>query len=148
MRLILGGVLNITQLVGVATSLYTMDAYGRRPLLLLGSAGMTVCHLIIAVLVGLYFDSWADNKDKGWVSVAFLFAYMLIFGMTWGPVPWGELHHSLIESAGSDRSSHSAMPSEIFPSSIRAKGVAWSTCSNVSISGFGSSPVSLNADYR
>lgn len=114
MRLVLGGVLNVTQLVGVATSLYTMDKFGRRPLLYLGSAGMSICHIIIAVLVGLYFDSWADNRDKGWVSVAFLFIYMLIFGMTWGPVPW-------------------AMPSEIFPSSIRAKGVAWSTCSNVSL---------------
>ncbi|KAK7709228.1 hypothetical protein SLS57_008763 [Botryosphaeria dothidea] len=111
MRLILGGVLNVTQLVGVATSLYTMDAFGRRPLLIFGSAGMTVCHTIIAVLVGLYFNSWDANKDKGWVAAAFLFAYMLIFGMTWGPVPW-------------------AMPSEIFPSSIRTKGVAWSTCSN------------------
>ncbi|KAF2456132.1 MFS transporter [Lineolata rhizophorae] len=111
MRLVLAGVLNVTQLVGVATSLWTMDKLGRRPLLLFGSAGMTVCHIIIAVLVGLYFDSWGDHKDKGWVSVAFLFAYMLIFGMTWGPVPW-------------------AMPSEIFPSSLRAKGVAWSTCSN------------------
>ncbi|KAH7057114.1 MFS transporter [Macrophomina phaseolina] len=111
MRLILGGVLNITQLIGVATSLYTMDAFGRRPLLIFGSAGMTICHTIIAVLVGLYFHSWDDNKDKGWVAAAFLFAYMLIFGMTWGPVPW-------------------AMPSEIFPSSIRTKGVAWSTASN------------------
>lgn len=111
MRLVLGGILNCIQLVGVATSLYTMDAWGRRPLLVWGSAGMCVCHTIIAVLVGLYYDSWADHVDKGWVSVAFLFLYMLIFGATWGPVPW-------------------AMPSEIFPSSIRASGVAWSTCSN------------------
>ncbi|KAF2444426.1 hypothetical protein P171DRAFT_414447 [Karstenula rhodostoma CBS 690.94] len=37
--------------------------------------------------------------------------YMFSFGATWGPVPW-------------------AMPSEIFPSSLRAKGVALSTCSN------------------
>ncbi|KAG9791602.1 general substrate transporter, partial [Aureobasidium melanogenum] len=111
MRLVLSGVLNVTQLVGVSTSLYTMDKFGRRPLLLLGSIGMTISHIIIAVLVGLYFDTWADHKDKGWVAVAFLFVYMLIFGMTYGPVPW-------------------AMPSEIFPSFLRAKGVAWSTCSN------------------
>ncbi|KIX08811.1 uncharacterized protein Z518_03468 [Rhinocladiella mackenziei CBS 650.93] len=111
MRLVLSGVLNVTQLVGVATSLYTMDKFGRRPLLLLGSVGMTVSHIVIAVLVGLYYDSWADHKDKGWVAVAFLFLYMLVFGMTFGPVPW-------------------AMPSEIFPSFLRAKGVAWSTCSN------------------
>ncbi|KIX92428.1 uncharacterized protein Z520_11903 [Fonsecaea multimorphosa CBS 102226] len=111
MRLVLSGILNVTQLLGVSTSLYTMDRFGRRPLLLLGSVIMTISHVIIAVLVGLYFDSWNDHKDKGWVAVAFLFLYMLAFGMTWGPVPW-------------------AMPSEIFPSFLRAKGVAWSTCSN------------------
>jgi Sugar (and other) transporter len=36
---------------------------------------------------------------------------MICFGATWGPVPW-------------------AMPSEIFPSSLQAKGVALSACSN------------------
>ncbi|OCT45448.1 High-affinity glucose transporter [Cladophialophora carrionii] len=111
MRLVLSGVLNVTQLVGVSTSLYTMDRFGRRPLLLIGSVFMTVSHAIIAVLVGLYYGNWDDHKDKGWVAVAFLFLYMLAFGCTWGPVPW-------------------AMPSEIFPSFLRAKGVAWSTCSN------------------
>lgn len=111
MQLVLSGILNVTQIVGVITSLYTMDQYGRRPLLLLGSVGMTICHIIIAVLVGLYNETWSIHKDKGWVSVAFLFIYMLVFGMTWGPVPW-------------------AMPSEIFPSVLRGKGVAWSTCSN------------------
>lgn len=111
MKLVLSGILNCTQLVGVATSLYTMDRYGRRLLLLFGSAGMCISHVIIAVLVGLYWEKWDDHVDKGWVAVAFLFIYMLVFGMTWGPVPW-------------------AMPSEIFPSFLRAKGVAWSTMSN------------------
>lgn len=36
---------------------------------------------------------------------------MLAFGSTWGPVPW-------------------AMPSEVFPSSLRAKGVSLSTSTN------------------
>lgn len=40
-----------------------------------------------------------------------MFLYMLCFGASWGPVPW-------------------AMPSEIFPSSIRGKGVAFATTSN------------------
>ncbi|KIW59781.1 hypothetical protein PV05_00048 [Exophiala xenobiotica] len=111
MQLILGGVLNVTQLVGVSTSLYTMDRFGRRPLLLIGSVCMTVAHVVIAVLVGLYYNDWTDHQTQGWVAVAFLFFYMLAFGCTYGPVPW-------------------AMPAEIFPSSLRAKGVAWSTCSN------------------
>lgn len=36
---------------------------------------------------------------------------MLPFGLSWGPVPW-------------------ALPSEIFPSSRRAKGLAITTCTN------------------
>lgn len=101
MRLVLAGILNITQIVGVASSFYTMDAWGRRTLLIVGSAVMTVCHIVIAVLVGLYYNSWDTNVDKGWVSVAFLFIYMLFFGATWGPVTWGTFFHlssSLIPS--------------------------------------------------
>ncbi|KAJ6285294.1 general substrate transporter [Bipolaris maydis] len=111
MQLLLSGIINCTQLVGVATSLWTMDRFGRRPLLLSGAALMFICHLIIAVMVGKFGGRWADYSTEGWVAVAFLFFYMFSFGATWGPVPW-------------------AMPSEIFPSSLRAKGVALSTCSN------------------
>lgn len=111
MQLIMSGVLNICQLVGVASSLYTMDRVGRKPLLVWGSALMSVSHIIIAALVGVFGKDWTHHRNAGWASVAFLLFYMLAFGATWGPVPW-------------------AMPSEIFPSSLRAKGVALSVCSN------------------
>ncbi|KAH6892558.1 putative MFS monosaccharide transporter [Thelonectria olida] len=111
MQLIMSGVLNVTQLVGVASSLTTLDRYGRRKILIIGSVAMFVAHTIIAILVGKYSDNWEAHTDAGWASVAFLFMYMLAFGASWGPVPW-------------------AMPSEIFSSSLRAKGVAISTCSN------------------
>ncbi|KAI9792005.1 MAG: hypothetical protein M1833_001289 [Piccolia ochrophora] len=111
MQLILSGILNVTQLIGVASSLWTMDRFGRRPLLLWGSVLMTIAHVVIAILVGKYDPEWATHKAESWVSVVFLLFYMMSFGATWGPVPW-------------------AMPSEIFPSSLRAKGVAISTCSN------------------
>ena len=111
MQLLLSGIINCTQLVGVVTSLWTMDRFGRRPLLLIGAGLMFICHLIIAVLVGKFGNRWTDYVAEGWVAVAFLFFYMFSFGATWGPVPW-------------------SMPAEIFPSSLRAKGVALSTCSN------------------
>lgn len=88
MQLIMSGVLNVTQLFGVVTSLWTMDRFGRRPLLLLGSFLMTLSHFIIAILVGLFSSNWAAHRPEGWVSVAFLLFYMLSFGATWGPVPW------------------------------------------------------------
>ncbi|KZF24347.1 putative MFS monosaccharide transporter [Xylona heveae TC161] len=111
MQLVMSGVLNITQLVGVASTLWTMDKVGRRPLLLWGSVLMTIAHIIIAVLVALFSDNWPVHRPEGWASVALLLLYMLAFGASWGPVAW-------------------AMPAEIFPSSVRAKGVALSTCSN------------------
>lgn len=111
MQLIMSGVVNVIQLIGVISSLYTMNRFGRRKLLLIGSAAMLVSHTIIAALVGLYSGNWPQHTAGGWTSVAFLFMYMLAFGASWGPVPW-------------------AMPAEIFPSSLRAKGVAISTCSS------------------
>jgi MFS family permease len=83
MQLVMSGVLNVTQLVGVATSLWTMDRFGRRPLLLWGSVGMTVSHMIIAILVGKFDKSWPAHKTQGWVSVAFLLFYMISFGASW-----------------------------------------------------------------
>ncbi|CDM36219.1 hypothetical protein DTO006G1_4923 [Penicillium roqueforti] len=111
MQLIMSGVLNVVQLVGVTTSIWTMDVVGRRKLLLGGAALMAISHIVIAALVGIYSDDWPSHKAEGWTSVAFLLFYMLAFGASWGPIPW-------------------ALPSEIFPSSLRAKGVALSTCSN------------------
>ena len=89
MQLIMSGVLNVTQvrssnatlmimfakarkLVGVSTSLWTMDRFGRRPLLLWGSFFMTISHLIIAILVGMYSNSWPSHRPAGWTSVAFV----------------------------------------------------------------------------
>lgn len=88
MQLLMSGILNVTQLVGVCTSVWTMDTLGRRWLLLSGALLMTVCHVIIAVLVGLFSDNWPAHTAEGWASVAMLLLYMLGFGATWGPVGW------------------------------------------------------------
>lgn len=111
MQLIMSGVLNITQIIGVTSSLWTLNRFGRRTILLWGSLGMFLSHFIIAILVGKFSSDWPTHRPEGWTSVAFLLFYMISFGASWGPVPW-------------------AMPAEIFPSSLRAKGVAISTCSN------------------
>ncbi|KAI9640921.1 proliferating cell nuclear antigen [Ciborinia camelliae] len=111
MQLIMSGVLNICQLCGVVSSLFTMDRYGRRPLLMIGSFLMTISHAVIAAMVFTFSSQWESHQDAAWISVAFLLFYMLVFGASWGPVPW-------------------AMPSEIFRTDLRAKGVALSTCSN------------------
>jgi MFS family permease len=83
MQLIMSGVLNCVQLVGVASSLWTMDRIGRRPLLLWGSAVMFISHLIISVLVGKYSHDWPSYRPEGWASVAMLLVFMLGFGASW-----------------------------------------------------------------
>ena len=93
MQLIMSGVLNICQLAGVLSSLWSMDRFGRRPLLLTGSFLMTIAHIIIAVLVARYSGDWRAHPIEGWVGVAFLLFYMISFGATWGPVV---THPSLI----------------------------------------------------
>lgn len=77
MQLIMSGVLNVTQLIGVSSSLWSMDRLGRKPLLMWGAGLMCVAHLIIAVLVGLYGHDWPDHRPAGWASVAMLLFYML-----------------------------------------------------------------------
>lgn len=99
------------QLVGVVSCLWTLDRFGRRSILLMGSVGMFISQAVIAILVFKFSSDWPSHRPEGWTSVAFLLFYMISFGASWGPVPW-------------------AMPAEIFPSSLRAKGVAISTCSN------------------
>jgi MFS family permease len=111
MQLTMSGVLNVCQVVACLWSLWGMDRFGRRKLLLGGGVCMFIAHFIIAILVGKYNGKWTDHQAAAWTSVAFLLFFMLTFGATWGPIPW-------------------AMPAEIFPSSLRAKGCAFGTMSN------------------
>lgn len=111
MQLTMSGVLNICQVIACFWSLWGMDRFGRRPLLLGGAVCMVISHLIISVLVGKFSDAWPTHTAEAWTSVAFLLFFMLTYGATWGPIPW-------------------AMPAEIFPASLRAKGMAFATMSN------------------
>lgn len=88
MQLLMSGILNVTQLVGVSTTVWTMDRFGRRSLLLWGALFMTLSHIIIAVLVGLFSNNWPAHRPQGWASVALLLFYMISFGASWGPVGW------------------------------------------------------------
>ncbi|KAF7527779.1 hypothetical protein PCG10_002250 [Penicillium crustosum] len=111
MQLTMSGVMNICQVVACVWSLWGMDRFGRRKLLLGGAFCMFLAHFIISILVGKYNGKWTDHTAPGWASVALILFFMLSFGATWGPIPW-------------------AMPAEIFPSSLRAKGCAFGTMSN------------------
>lgn len=53
MQLFMSGVLNVTKLVWVSTSLWTINKVGRQALLMFGSTVIEISHIITAALVGL-----------------------------------------------------------------------------------------------
>ncbi|KAL1692716.1 general substrate transporter [Schizophyllum commune] len=103
--LLMSGVMNVLQLVGCLPATLALDKLGRRTMLLWGAAICLAAHVIIASIVGAFYTNWPAHAAGGWAGVAFIFVYMLAFGGTWGPIAW-------------------AVPSEIYPTSIRAKGAA------------------------
>ncbi|KAJ5966554.1 hypothetical protein N7481_013268 [Penicillium waksmanii] len=111
MSLILSGVFNILQLVGVFICIMTIDRVGRRPLAIFGGFGCAVCYMVIAILSGLYSHDWLNHTGAGWACVAFAFLFIIVFGVSYSPLGW-------------------TLPSEVFTTASRSKGVALATCIN------------------
>ncbi|POR34925.1 Uncharacterized protein TPAR_04855 [Tolypocladium paradoxum] len=111
MALLMSGVFNMLQLVAVGICFLIIDKVGRRPLAIFGGAGGAISWGIMAILVGLYSQKWDSHPAAGWGAVAMAFVFILIYGITYAPLGW-------------------ALPSEVFPSAMRTKGVALSTATN------------------
>lgn len=100
----------VTTLVNVCStpiSFWTVERFGRRPLLIYGALGMVVCQFIVAIAGTI--DSSNDTVVK--VMIAFICFYIFFFASTWGPGAW-------------------VVVGEMFPLSIRSRGVAMSVASN------------------
>jgi len=100
----------ITTLVNVCStpiSFYTVEKFGRRPLLIWGALGMVICQFIVAII------GTVDGQNPSAVKamIAFICIYIFFFASTWGPGAW-------------------VLIGEIFPLPIRSRGVALSTASN------------------
>ena len=85
----------ITSVVNVVTTLVAIsliDRWGRRPLLLVGSAGMAITLAILAVTFGSApLDAHGQPHLAGIAGPIALLAanvYVFAFGMSWGPVVW------------------------------------------------------------
>ncbi|KAF9535187.1 monosaccharide importer [Crepidotus variabilis] len=94
-----------------------IDRVGRRRLLLIGAVGMCVSEFIVAI-VGVTVghpqqaaDGVHVNLAAQRVLIAFTCIYIAFFATSWGPVVW-------------------VVTGEIFPLSIRAKGMSLSVASN------------------
>jgi SP family arabinose:H+ symporter-like MFS transporter len=87
--------LNVSSLVFTTVSLFLLDIVGRRPMLLIGAAGMALAHLFLGL--ALY------RELSGLYTVTAVFAFNIFFQISIGPIAWLIL-------------------SEIFPVRLRAKG--------------------------
>lgn len=94
MQTVIMGVVNI---VFTVVAIVTVDKFGRKPLLIIGSIGMAIGAFSVAI---------CDNFGvKGLVPVVSIIVYAAFFMMSWGPICW-------------------VLISEIFPNTIRGKAVA------------------------
>ncbi|OKL61033.1 hypothetical protein UA08_03283 [Talaromyces atroroseus] len=100
-----------TGVVGVVEFLFTIpavlwvDQIGRKKTLIAGAIGMAICHFIVAGIIGSYTNEWASHRAAGWAAVVFVWIYTINFAYSWGPCAW-------------------IVVSEVFPLSMRAKGVS------------------------
>jgi len=92
MQTVIMGIVNIT-----LVAIFTVDRFGRKPLLIIGSIGMAV---------GAFAVAMCDSMGiKGILPVFSVIVYAAFFMMSWGPICW-------------------VLISEIFPNTIRGKAVA------------------------
>jgi len=89
LQTIIVGIVNLTFTV---VAIFTVDRFGRKPLMIIGSLGMAVS------MIALGFAFYTQNA--GLFALIFMLTYTAAFAMSWGPVCW-------------------VLLSEIFPNNIR-----------------------------
>ncbi|MBN2743918.1 MAG: D-xylose transporter XylE [Marinilabiliaceae bacterium] len=90
-------VMGLVNVVFTVIAIMTVDRWGRKPLLMVGSIGMAIGMFAIATLA--YF------QVIGVSTLVFIIVYTASFMMSWGPICW-------------------VLISEIFPNKIRGRAVA------------------------
>jgi len=90
-------VMGLINVIFTVVAILTVDKWGRKPLLMVGSVGMAVGMFAIGALAFL--------KIIGVSTLVFIIIYTASFMMSWGPICW-------------------VLISELFPNKIRGKAVA------------------------
>lgn len=109
--LTVSGGIGIVQFLAVLPAIVFIDRLGRKPLLRGGSAVMALSHFCIAVMVRQFEGDWLSHSWAAWISVGCVYVFTAAYGVSYGPIGW-------------------VLPSEVFPLSVRSKGVSLSTASN------------------
>lgn len=95
-----------TNIVSTFIAIALIDKIGRKPLLVVGSAGMTVS-LAVLTLVFASAGFGADGKlaltdSMGTLALVMANLFVVFFGLSWGPVVWvllGEMFNNRIRGA-------------------------------------------------
>jgi len=105
------GVVGIVMWAATIPTVIYLDRVGRRPVLISGAFIMAACHLIVAILTSQYRYTWKDHVAAGWVACVLIWIFAIGFGYSWGPSAW-------------------VLIAEIFPLSVRGKGMSIAASSN------------------
>ena len=104
-------IMGIVNIIFTVIAIVTVDRFGRKPLLIIGSIGMAVGAVAVAICgsLGLIDPSAQQSATgltmQGLIPVLSIIVYAAFFMMSWGPICW-------------------VLISEIFPNTIRGKAVA------------------------
>jgi len=85
-------IVGVVNLAFTVVAIMTVDKFGRKPLMIIGSIGMAIS------MIGLGFTFYSGHV--GMMALIFMLVYTAAFAMSWGPVCW-------------------VLLAEIFPNSIR-----------------------------
>lgn len=77
LSLIMGGAAQCTYLVGSAIPVFLVDRLGRRTLLMICSAGLCFCFVMVSILLSL------NTERAAYGATAFVFLYQLTMGIGW-----------------------------------------------------------------
>ncbi len=97
LQTIIVGIVNLTFTV---VAILTVDRFGRKPLMIIGSIGMAVSMFALGMTFFLGQSGGELTKGEGLAALIFMLVYTAAFAMSWGPVCW-------------------VLLAEIFPNSIR-----------------------------